>query len=114
MGNETEYWNRRVFPAGGVHRQGEDSLDVSADLNELGRSNTLVVCSGVKSILDIGRTLEYLVTTYLLSLSYDITLKELWKFMLDQFSNLRFHSMRSYIKIKDLVSYVSRRHNSTM
>ncbi|XP_050352416.1 uncharacterized protein LOC126774828 [Nymphalis io] len=47
---------------GGVHRQGEDTMDVSADLNELGRSKTLVVCSGVKSILDIGRTLEYLET----------------------------------------------------
>ncbi|KAG7304452.1 hypothetical protein JYU34_011396 [Plutella xylostella] len=45
---------------GGVHRQGEHTLDVSADLVELGRSRTLVVCSGVKSILDIGRTLEYL------------------------------------------------------
>ncbi|KAL0850149.1 hypothetical protein ABMA28_012025 [Loxostege sticticalis] len=47
---------------GGVHREGESTLDVSADLNELGRSKTLVVCSGVKSILDIGRTLEYLET----------------------------------------------------
>ncbi|XP_028162217.1 uncharacterized protein LOC114354158 [Ostrinia furnacalis] len=47
---------------GGVHREGESSLDISADLNELGRSKTLVVCSGVKSILDIGRTLEYLET----------------------------------------------------
>lgn len=45
-----------------MHRHGESTLDISADLNELGRSNTLVVCSGVKSILDIGRTLEYLVT----------------------------------------------------
>ncbi|XP_052747570.1 uncharacterized protein LOC112053771 isoform X2 [Bicyclus anynana] len=47
---------------GGVHRQGEKTMDVSADLTELGRSKTLVVCSGVKSILDIGRTLEYLET----------------------------------------------------
>ncbi|XP_045489288.1 pseudouridine-metabolizing bifunctional protein C1861.05 [Pieris rapae] len=47
---------------GGVHRDGEKTLDVSADLTELGRSKTLVVCSGVKSILDIGRTLEYLET----------------------------------------------------
>ncbi|KAJ2946396.1 hypothetical protein O0L34_g12435 [Tuta absoluta] len=47
---------------GGVHREGESTLDVSADLVELGRSSTLVVCSGVKSILDIGRTLEYLET----------------------------------------------------
>lgn len=50
------------FP-GGVHREGETTMDISADLNELGRSRTLVVCSGVKSILDIGRTLEYLVIT---------------------------------------------------
>ncbi|XP_013144427.1 PREDICTED: pseudouridine-metabolizing bifunctional protein C1861.05 [Papilio polytes] len=47
---------------GGVHREGEQTMDVSADLTELGRSRTLVVCSGVKSILDIGRTLEYLET----------------------------------------------------
>ncbi|CAG9782998.1 unnamed protein product [Diatraea saccharalis] len=47
---------------GGVHREGENTLDISADLNELGRSKTLVVCSGVKSILDIDRTLEYLET----------------------------------------------------
>ncbi|XP_026324295.1 uncharacterized protein LOC113233389 [Hyposmocoma kahamanoa] len=47
---------------GGVHREGETTLDISADLNELGRNRTLVVCSGVKSILDIGRTLEYLET----------------------------------------------------
>ncbi|XP_053602036.1 uncharacterized protein LOC128670418 [Plodia interpunctella] len=47
---------------GGVHREGESTMDVSADLTELGRSNTLVVCSGIKSILDIGRTLEFLET----------------------------------------------------
>ncbi|KAH9634064.1 hypothetical protein HF086_001266 [Spodoptera exigua] len=51
-----------TYACGGVHRHGENTLDISADLNELGRSNTLVVCSGVKSILDIGRTLEYLET----------------------------------------------------
>lgn len=37
-------------------------MDVSADLIELGRSSLAVVSSGVKSILDIGRTLEYLET----------------------------------------------------
>ncbi|CAK1548530.1 unnamed protein product [Leptosia nina] len=47
---------------GGVHREGEKTMDVSADLTELGRSRTLVVCSGVKSILDIRRTLEFLET----------------------------------------------------
>ena len=43
---------------GGVHRGGESSMDVSADLAELGRSPLAVVCAGVKSILDIPRTLE--------------------------------------------------------
>ena len=36
-------------------------MDVSSDLNELGHTPVTVVCSGVKSILDIGKTLEYLV-----------------------------------------------------
>lgn len=47
---------------GGVHREVEKTLDISADLEELQRSNVAVVCSGIKSILDIGRTLEYLET----------------------------------------------------
>ncbi len=37
-------------------------MDVSADLTELGRTPVAVVCAGVKSILDIPRTLEYLVS----------------------------------------------------
>jgi pseudouridine-5'-phosphate glycosidase len=47
---------------GGVHRGGEASMDVSADLTELGRTPIAVVCAGVKSVLDIPRTLEYLET----------------------------------------------------
>ncbi|WP_019119403.1 pseudouridine-5'-phosphate glycosidase [Brevibacillus massiliensis] len=47
---------------GGVHREGEVTWDVSADLTELARTNVAVVCAGAKSILDIGRTLEYLET----------------------------------------------------
>jgi pseudouridine-5'-phosphate glycosidase len=47
---------------GGVHRGGESSMDVSADLVELGRTPVLVVSAGIKSILDIPRTLEYLET----------------------------------------------------
>eukprot|EP00731_Ephydatia_muelleri_P010085 Em0005g671a len=47
---------------GGVHRGGESSMDVSADLTELGRTPLAVVCAGAKSILDIGRTLEVLET----------------------------------------------------
>jgi pseudouridylate synthase len=47
---------------GGVHRGGERSLDVSADLPELARSGVAVVCSGAKVILDLPRTLEALET----------------------------------------------------
>ena len=47
---------------GGVHRGAETSLDISADLDELSKTNVCVVCAGVKSILDIGLTLEYLET----------------------------------------------------
>ncbi|KAF2730095.1 hypothetical protein EJ04DRAFT_501168 [Polyplosphaeria fusca] len=47
---------------GGVHRGGEHTLDVSADLTELGRTPVAVISSGCKSFLDIPRTLEYLET----------------------------------------------------
>jgi pseudouridylate synthase len=55
----------RVFATGGiggVHRGVADTFDVSADLQELARTDVAVVCAGVKSILDIGKTLEYLET----------------------------------------------------
>lgn len=47
---------------GGVHRGAETSFDISADLLELAQTSVAVVCAGVKSILDIGLTLEYLET----------------------------------------------------
>lgn len=53
----------RVFATGGlggVHRQARDSWDESADLGTLAESPITVVCSGVKSILDVGATLERL------------------------------------------------------
>ena len=47
---------------GGVHREGNNSFDISADLTELAQTNIAVVSAGVKSILDIGLTLEFLET----------------------------------------------------
>lgn len=47
---------------GGVHRDYNDTMDVSADLQELARTPVAVISSGVKSILDIQKTLEYLET----------------------------------------------------
>lgn len=47
---------------GGVHREAERTMDISADLQELAQTSVAVVCAGAKSILDIGLTLEYLET----------------------------------------------------
>lgn len=47
---------------GGVHRGAETTMDISADLTEMGQTSVAVVSAGVKSILDIGLTLEYLET----------------------------------------------------
>jgi pseudouridine-5'-phosphate glycosidase len=55
----------RIFATGGiggVHRGAEDSFDISADLEELGRTPVAVICAGAKSILDIAKTLEVLET----------------------------------------------------
>jgi pseudouridine-5'-phosphate glycosidase len=55
----------RVFATGGiggVHRGGAESMDISADLDELARTPVLVVCAGPKSVLDVDLTLEYLET----------------------------------------------------
>ena len=47
---------------GGVHRGVEDTMDISADLDELGKTDVAVICAGAKSILDLDRTMEYLET----------------------------------------------------
>lgn len=55
----------RVFVTGGiggVHRGAETNMDISADLTEMAQTSVAIVSAGVKSILDIGLTLEYLET----------------------------------------------------
>ncbi len=47
---------------GGVHRGATDTFDISADLQELAKTNVAVVCAGIKAILDLELTLEYLET----------------------------------------------------
>ncbi|MCE5033645.1 MULTISPECIES: pseudouridine-5'-phosphate glycosidase [Staphylococcus] len=47
---------------GGVHRGVESTMDISADLEELGKTNVTVICAGAKSILDLPKTMEYLET----------------------------------------------------
>ena len=55
----------RIFATGGiggVHRGAQQTMDISADLQELAHTPVMVVCAGAKSILDLGLTLEYLET----------------------------------------------------
>ena len=47
---------------GGVHRGAQETMDISADLQELAKTNVTVVCAGAKAILDLPLTLEYLET----------------------------------------------------
>ena len=47
---------------GGVHRGAQETMDISADLQELANTRVAVVCAGAKQILDLGLTLEYLET----------------------------------------------------
>ena len=47
---------------GGVHREAENTMDISADLTEMAQTSVAVISAGIKSILDIGLTLEYLET----------------------------------------------------
>ena len=63
----------RVFATGGlggVHREARESWDESADLTTLARTGVTIVCSGVKSILDVGATLERLETLNVCVLGY--------------------------------------------
>ncbi len=55
---------------GGVHRGATETMDISADLTELAQTDVTVVCAGIKSILDIGLTLEYLETQGVTVLGY--------------------------------------------
>ena len=55
---------------GGVHRDGENTMDISADLEEFSKSNVNVICAGPKAILDVGRTLEYLETKGIAVIGY--------------------------------------------
>jgi len=84
--------NIKVFATGGlggVHREATKNFDISADLEEFGKSNVNVVCSGPKAILDIPLTLEYLETKGVPVIGYQTKTLPLFytresKYMLEQ------------------------------
>ena len=55
---------------GGVHREAEITMDISSDLQELASTPVIVVCAGIKAILDLEKTLEYLETLGVTVLGY--------------------------------------------
>lgn len=57
---------------GGVHRHGNETFDISADLQELSRTDVTVVCAGAKAILDLPLTMEYLETMGVPVLGYQM------------------------------------------
>ncbi|REG82408.1 pseudouridine-5'-phosphate glycosidase [Marinomonas pollencensis] len=64
----------RIFATGGiggVHRGAQQTFDISADLQELAKTSVAVVCAGVKSILDLALTREYLETLGVPILGYN-------------------------------------------
>ena len=77
---------------GGAHRGAQDSFDISADLEELGRTNVSVVSAGVKAILDLNLTLEILETKGVPVLSYQS----------DEFAD--FYTRHSGIKMENVVN----------
>ncbi|MGC8575105.1 pseudouridine-5'-phosphate glycosidase [Caldisericum sp.] len=85
-----EKTNIKVFATGGiggVHREVNETFDISRDLEELAERDIIVVSSGVKSILDVEKTIEYLETKGVLVLGYKT----------DEFPT--FYSRKSGIKI---------------
>ena len=84
-----------VFVTGGVggaHRGAEKNFDISADLDELGKTNVTVVSAGVKAILDLNLTLEILETKGVPVLSYQT----------DEFAD--FYTRHSGIKMENVVN----------
>ena len=84
-----------VFVTGGVggaHRGAQETFDISADLEELGKTNVTVVSAGVKAILDLDLTLEILETKGVPVLSYQT----------DEFAD--FYTRHSGIKMENVVN----------
>ncbi|WP_068268095.1 pseudouridine-5'-phosphate glycosidase [Caviibacter abscessus] len=86
---------------GGVHRNAQTTMDISADLDELGRTSVAVVCAGAKSILDLGLTLEYLETKGVPVLGYKT--KELPAFYTSKSGFNLDYKMKSSKEIADLL-----------
>ena len=86
---------------GGVHRGASETFDISADLQELAHTNVAVICAGIKAILDLGLTLEYLETLGVPVLGYQT--KELPAFYTQKSGFPVDYAMQNPQEIADLL-----------
>lgn len=90
---------------GGVHKGAEHTMDISADLDEFGKTNVTVICAGAKSILDLPKTLEYLETKGVPVIGYKTD--ELPAF----FTRKSGYKLNSYFETVDEIAAVNRAKN---
>ena len=102
--------NIKVFATGGiggVHRDGQNTMDISADLEEFSKTDVNVICAGPKAILDVGRTLEYLETKGISVIGYETETVPLFftresEFKCEQVAE-NVETLANIIKMNDLV-----------
>ena len=91
---------------GGVHLEGENTFDVSSDLNELSKTNMYIICSGAKSILDLDKTYEKLETLGIPRIGYKTDyMPGFWYYQTDKKVDY------NYISIDKLINYLMVREN---
>ena len=91
---------------GGVHLEGENTFDISSDLNELSKTDMHIVCSGAKSILDLDKTYEKLETLGVPRIGFNIDyMPGFWYYQTDKKVDFNYKS------IDDLINYLIVREN---
>jgi pseudouridine-5'-phosphate glycosidase len=91
---------------GGVHRNAETTMDISADLEELAQTDVCVISAGAKAILDLGLTLEYLETKGVPVLGYQTDVLPAFYSRESDFKvNFNVHSP------KEIADFINTKHN---
>ena len=92
---------------GGVHLEGENTFDISSDLNELSKTNMYIVCSGAKSILDLDKTYEKLETLGISRIGYNTDfMPGFWYYQTNKkvdFNYKLIENLTDYIKVREKI-----------
>ena len=88
---------------GGVHLEVENTFDISADLNELSKTNMFVICTGAKSILDLDKTYEHLETLGISRIGYQTDyMPGFWYYQTDMkvdYNFITIDELTNYLKV---------------